>query len=193
MHPCEHLNEKVTSYIYGELDPDGCREIEDHLKTCEGCRQEHRRLTSILSKVRQTWVTPELSSSDASLMAADIRRKLTDNRVRPWWRHYLDFMPPRFMPAAAMAAVLMITVAVIGYVNQSRNNGLPPVSVNQNEEFMLSDKNLEILDNLELLKEMDSLQKLSRVVDPNGETEFQPDMDNDTRGLKQDAYRHYLV
>jgi len=193
MHPCEHLNEKITSYIYGELDPAGCRKIEDHLKTCEGCRQEHRRLASILAKVRETRVTPELSASDARLMAADIHRKLTDNRGRTWWRPYLDFMPPRFMPAAAMAAVLMITVAVIGYVNQSRNNGLPPVSVNQNEELMLSDKDLEILDNLELLKEMDSIQKLSRVVGPDGETEFQPDMDNDTRGMRQDAYRHSLV
>jgi hypothetical protein len=193
MHPCEHLNEKITSYIYGELDPAGCREIEGHLKTCEACRQEHRRLASILAKVRETRVKPKLSANDARLMAADIYRKLADNRARPWWRQYLDFMPPRFMPAAAMAAVLMITVVVIGYVNQSRNNGLPPVSVNQNEVLMLSDKDLEILDNLELLKEMDSIQKLSRVVGPDGETEFQPDMDNDTRGMKQDAYRQSLV
>ena len=126
-------------------------------------------------------------------MATDIRRELTHNPGLPWWQKYLDFRPPRFMPTAAMAIVLIITVGVIGYVNQSRNNGLPPVSVNQNEELMLSDKDLEILNNLELLKEMDSIQKLSRVVDPDGETEFQPDMDNDTRGMKQDAYRHYLV
>jgi len=193
MHPCEHLNEKIASYIYGELDPAGCREIEDHLKTCEGCRQEHKQLSSILANVRQTRETPELAPNEARSMVTDIRRELTRKPGLPWWQKYLDFMPPRFMPAAAMAAVLIITVAVIGYVNQNRNNGLPPVSVNQNEELMLSDKDMEILNNLELLREMDSIQKLSRVVDPDGETEFHPDMDNDTRGMKQDAYRHYLV
>ncbi len=126
-------------------------------------------------------------------MVADIRRELSDKPGLPWWQKYLDFMPSRFIPAAAMAAVMLITVAVIGYVNQSKTGAIPPVARYQNEEFMLSDKNLEILDNLELLKEMDAIQKLSRVVDPDGETEFQPDMDNDTRGMKQDAHRHYFV
>lgn len=46
-----------------------------------------------------------------------------------------------------------------------------------------------ILDNLELLKEMDAIQKLSRVVTPDGETELQRGMDDDTRGMRQDADR----
>jgi hypothetical protein len=193
MHACEHLKEKITLHIYGELDPVSRREIEDHLKICESCRQEHKRLSSILTQVRQTRVTPALSPKDARVMVADIRRELANNPGLPWWRKYLDFMPPRFIPAAALAVVMIITVAVIGYVNRSKTEGLPPVSLKQNKELLLSDTDLEILDNLELLKEMDSIQKLSRVVDPDGETEFQPDMDNDTRGMKQDAYRHYLV
>jgi hypothetical protein len=40
---------------------------------------------------------------------------------------------------------------------------------------------------------MDAIQKLTRVVDPNGETDSQPGMDNDTRGKKQDGYRQDLV
>jgi len=70
---------------------------------------------------------------------------------------------------------------------------MPPVSMNQNEELMVSDKDLEILDNLELLKEMESIQKLSQLVDPNGKTDSQWDRDNDTRGMRQDGYRHYSV
>jgi hypothetical protein len=52
---------------------------------------------------------------------------------------------------------------------------------------MLSDKDLEILDNLELLKEMDAIQKLSRVVNPDGETEPLPGLENGTRGMRQDG------
>ena len=58
---------------------------------------------------------------------------------------------------------------------------------------MLSDKDLEILDNLELLKEMDAIQKLSRVVDPNGQTDSQREIKSDTRGMRQDAYRQFFV
>ena len=101
-------------------------------------------------------------------------------------------MPPRLIPAAAVAAALMIAVAVIGYLKLNQTTGIPPVVMTQSEELMLSDKDLEILDNLELLKEMEAIQKLSRVVDPNGETDSHWDMDNDTRGMRQNAYRHSL-
>jgi hypothetical protein len=126
-------------------------------------------------------------------MAAEISRKLNADRRRTWWRQYLDFMPARLIPAVAMAAALIITVAVIGYLNLNKTAGIPPVSMNQGEELMLSDKDMEILDNLELLREMDAIQKLSRVVDPNGETDSQQGLDNDTRGKRQDGYRQNLV
>ena len=96
------------------------------------------------------------------------------------------------LPTVATACILIITVAIIGYVNLNETNGIAPVSLNQNEELMLSDKDLEILDNLELLKEMDAIQKLSRVVDPNGQTDSQREIESDTRGMRQDAYRHSL-
>ena len=57
-----------------------------------------------------------------------------------------------------MAGALIMTADVIGYVGLNKMTGMPPVSMNQNEEIMLSDKDLEILDNLELLKEMDRLK-----------------------------------
>jgi len=193
MQTCEHLRENLTLYIYGELDPVIGREVENHLEICEGCRHEYRLLSSILAKVKETRVTPELSPREARVMVANISRKLKAGPKRTGWRQYLDFMPSRLIPAAAMAAALIITVAVIGYVNLNKTTGMPPVSTNQNEEIMLSDKDLEILDNLELLKEMEAIQKLSRAVGPSGETDSQRDMDNETRGMRQDGYRHYSV
>jgi hypothetical protein len=192
MQACEHLKENLTLYIYGELDPVSGREVENHLALCEGCRQEHRHLSSILAKVRETGGAPELSPRAVRAMAADINRQLKAGPEQTRWWRYPGFMPPRLIPAAALAAILMIAVAVIGYLNLNQTTGMPPVSMTQNEEIMLSDKDMEILDNLELLKEMEAIQKLSRVVDPNGETDSQWDTDNDTRGMRQDVYRHSL-
>ena len=193
MQTCEHLKENLTLYTYGELDPVTGREVENHLKSCEGCRQEHRRLSTILAKVKQASAAPQLSPWEARAMASDISRKLKAGPRRTWWRQYLDLTPSRLIPAAVITAALIIAVAVIGYLNLSRTTGIPPVSMNQNEELMLSDKDMEILDNLELLKEMESIQKLSQLVDTNGKTDSQWDRDNDTRGMRQDGYRHYSV
>jgi len=193
MQTCEHLKENLTLYTYGELDSVTGREVENHLKSCEDCRQEHRRLSTILAKVRQASAAPQLSPWEARAMASDISRKLKAGPRRAWWRQYLNLTPSRLIPAAVITAALIIAVAVIGYLNPSRTTGLPPVSMNKNEELMLSDKDLEILDNLELLKEMESIQKLSRLVDPNGKTDSQWDRDNDTRGMRQDGHRHYSV
>ena len=193
MQTCEHLKENLTLYVYGELDPVTGRKVENHLENCEGCSQEHRRLLSMLEKVKETKETPGLSPREVKVLVADISRKLNIKQTLPWWRQYLNFRSPRLIPAVATAAVLIITVAIIGYVNLNETNGIAPVSLNQNEELMLSDKDLEILDNLELLREMDAIQKLSRVVDPNGETDSQREIDRETRGMKQDAYRQFLV
>ena len=193
MKACEHLKENLTLYIYGELDPAAGREVEIHLESCEGCRNEHARLSTVLAKVKEASLSPQLSPMEARAMAAEISRTLKAGRRRTGWRQYLEFMPSRLIPRAAMACGLVITVAVIGYLNLNKTPGTAPVSMNQNEEIMLSDKDLEILDNLELLKEMDAIQKLSRVVAPDGESESQRGLDNDTRGMKQDADRHYLV
>ena len=193
MQACEHLKENLTLYVYGELDPTTGQKVENHLEHCEGCRQEHERLSTILTRVKEASVSPQLSPLEARAMAANISRTLKAGTRRTWWRQYLEFMPSRLIPAAAMAGALIITVAVVGYLNLNKTPGMAPVSLNQNEELMLSDKDLEILDNLELLKEMDAIQKLSRAVAPGGESELQRGMDNDTRGMRQDVDRNYLV
>ena len=193
MQACEHLKENLTLYVYGELDPAAGREVEIHLESCKGCRNEHARLSTVLANVKEASLSPQLSPMEARAMAAEISRTLKAGRRRTGWRQYLEFMPSRLVPSAAMACGLVITVAVIGYLNLNKTPGTAPVSMNQNEEIMLSDKDLEILDNLELLKEMDAIQKLSRVVAPDGESESQRGMDNDTRGMKQDADSYYLV
>ena len=138
-------------------------------------------------------MVPELSTREVKSLVADITRKLNIKQKPPWWRQYLDFRSRRLLPVVATACILIITVAIIGYVNLNETNGIAPVSLNQNEELMLSDKDLEILDNLELLKEMDAIQKLSRVVDPNGQTDSQREIESDTRGMRQDAYRQFFV
>jgi hypothetical protein len=193
MEACEHLKENLTLYVHGALDPDTGQEVKDHLELCAGCRHEWQRLSSMLEKLKEISDKPELSTTEVKSLVVDITRKLNLKQKQPWWRQYPDFRSWRLIPAVATACILIITIAIIGYVNLNETNGIAPVSLNQNEELMLSDKDLELLDNLELLREMDAIQKLSRVVDPKGETDSQREIDSDTRGMRQDAYRQFFV
>ena len=193
MQACEHLIENLTLYVYGELDPVAEGKVSDHLEGCEACRNEHQRLSSILDKVREASVSPQLSPLQARAMAAEINRTLKAGTRRTWWREYLAVLPTRLAPAVAMAGALVITVAIIGYLSLNRNPGTVTVSQHQNEELMLSDNDLEILDNLEMLKEMDAIQKLSRVVNPDDESGPLPGLDNGTRGMRQDGLGSFGV
>ena len=193
MEACDYLKENLTLYVHGALDPDTGQEVKDHLELCAGCRLEWQRLLLILEKLKECSAVPELSTQEVKSLVASITRKLNIKQKLPWWRQYPDFRSWRLIPAVATACILIITVTIIGYVNLNKTNAIAPVSLNQNEELILSDKDLELLDNLELLREMDAIQKLSRVVDPKGETDSQREIDSDTRGMRQNADRQFFV
>ena len=107
MQACEHLKENLALSVYGELDPVAEREVASHLENCEGCRNEYRRLSSIMTKVKEASVSPQLSPLEARAMAANISRTLKGGSRRSWWRQYLEFMPSRLIPAAAIACALL--------------------------------------------------------------------------------------
>ena len=90
-------------------------------------------------------------------------------------------------------AFLIITAGIIGYVEINKTRELKSYAEHQGKELILSDSDLEIVNNLEFLKEMDAIQKLSQVVDANGEINHQREIDNETRGMRQDAYPKYFV
>jgi len=190
---CPNQKENIILHAYGELDANAGKEVENHLKICEPCRYEWQRLLSLLGKLRETVDSHELSPREVKSLVANIKANLKNKQKQKWWQRYLDYRPSRMIPALAMACILIISVGIVSYIKLDNTKELQPFSKHQNGDLMLSDKDLEILKNIELLKEMDAIQKLSRLFDLNGETKSQGEIDNDTRGMRQDAYRKYYV
>ena len=193
MASCHNQKENLVLYVYGELDSNSGREIEDHLAKCKDCRLEYEQLLSLLGNIKEAVSSPELSPKQVNSLVANIKWKLNDRRQEKWWRRYLDFRPARMITAIAAACILIIVAGIIGYVKNTDTNEFQPVAGRQNEGEMLSDMDLEIVKNLEFLKEMDAIQKLSQVVDFNGDKNPQEELDNETRGMRQDAYRKHFV
>ena len=193
MASCHNQKENLVLYVYGELDSNSGKELEDHLAKCKSCRHEHQQLLSLLGNIKETVSSPELSPKQVNSLVTNIKWNLNDRRKEKWWRRYLDFRPAHMITAIAAACILIIVAGIIGYVKNTDTNEFQPVAGRQNEGEMLSDTDLEIVKNLEFLKEMNAIQKLSQVVNPDGELDSQGESDNETRGMRQDAYRKYFV
>ncbi|MEE4600306.1 MAG: zf-HC2 domain-containing protein [Desulfobacteraceae bacterium] len=190
---CHNQKENLVFYVYGELDSNSGREIEDHLAKCKSCQLEYEQLSSLLGNIKEAVASPELSPKQVNSLVANIKWKLKGRQKEKWWRRYLDFRPVRTITAIATACILIIVVGIIGYVKNTDTNEFQPVAGRQNKGVILSDTDLEIVKNLEFLKEMDAIQKLSQVVDLNGDKNPQGELDNETRGMRQDGYRRYFV
>jgi hypothetical protein len=190
---CHNKKENLVLYAYGELDSNSAKEIETHLAICKSCRYEYKRLSALLGKIRETVKPPVLSPQQVKTLVTNIKWKLKEKQDAKWWRRYLELEPARMIPVVAAACILIITAGILGYVKINKTKGLQPYAGHQSEELILSDRDLEIVNNLEFLKEMDAIQKLSQVVDVNGEINPQGEIDTETRGMKQDAHHKYFV
>ena len=193
MEACHHQKKNIVLFAHGELDSNSGKEIKNHLARCTSCRTEYQQLLSLLGNIRETVSSPELSPNQVNSLVTNIKWQLKDRQKEKWWRRYLEFRPAHMIPAIATACILIMTAGIIGYLKFNDTNEFQPVAIQQNEESMLSDTDLEIVKNLEFLKEMDAIQKLSQVVDLNGETNSQGEFDNESRGMRQNAYRKYFV
>ena len=193
MEACHHQKKNIVLLAHGELDSNSGKEIKNHLARCTSCRTEYQQLLSLLGNIRETVSSPELSPNQVNSLVTNIKWQLKDRQKEKWWRRYLEFRPAHMIPAIATACILIMTAGIIGYLKSNDTNEFQPVAIQQNEESMLSDTDLEIVKNLEFLKEMDAIQKLSQVVDLNGETNSQGEFDNESRGMRQNAYRKYFV
>ena len=193
MEACHHQKENLVLYAYGELDSDSGKEIEKHFANCEPCRHEYLRLSALLGKIKDTGKSPELSPQQVQSLVTNINLNLKERRRTKWWRRYLTSGPARLIPAIATACILVITAGILGYVKMNKTEDVQPHAGYRSEELMLSDRDLEIVTNLEFLREMDAIQKLSKVVDLNSETKPQGEIDTETRGMRQDVNRKYFV
>ena len=193
MEACHNQKQNIVLWAHGELDASSGKEVENHLEVCESCRREWQRLLLLLEKLKTTAESPELSPQQVKSMVTSIKWQLNNRPKEKWWQRYAAYKPPRLVSAMAMACMLIIAIGIIGYAKLYDINWLKSLAGHQNEELLVSDKDLEIITNLEFLKEMDAIQKLSQVVDLNGEPKSPGEIDNDTRGMRQDAYRKIFV
>ena len=192
MKACHHHKETIMLDVYGELETEARGRLENHLSTCEACRREHRHLENMIANLKTTMQPAQLSSVEIARLAATVNSRLQKERNKKWWRPNMAvYRPAQLIPALAAAGLIIVASAVWIYSSFSNINEFQPTASIQEEQLMVND--MQIIENLDLLKEMEAIQKLIKAVDkqPNG----MPSGNNnrDTQGMRHNVYGKQIV
>ena len=167
MAPCAEYKESLLLDVYGELDPRELQAWEMHINGCEQCCEERKRVLRLIQTIKASMPAPVLSPPKAMALTASALRKLGKEQEEPWWRKLSAGMPQRLIPAIATAAVLVILVSWVTF-RELKKPAPSTMASNRTAQEQLIPKDLDVIDNLEMLKEMDELTKLVQLLDKSG-------------------------
>jgi len=172
MKPCANHRETLMLDIFGELGPEARPVWEEHLKTCEACRRERLRMKGLVGNLKDAMGPPTLSDRQVSEGVLAVRMKLMDARKAPWWRRVLNVRPAMLVPAAVAFCALFLAITMVDMGSLLNSVGIRTAS-HPNIMEQIRSEDLEVIKNLDLLREMESLGKLVHVVDDkNGDLRF---------------------
>ena len=169
MKNCRHWQETLWLEVYGELDLEEQRKLENHLATCKDCLQERKRLIHFLDHVKDAMPEPLLSRESARALQTAITERLREKNHRAWWRN--PFLAGYIKPVhvAAICGMLIVAFGWFGVRGIQQSQTVNIASDAGVEEKIIA-KNIDILENLDLLEEMDTLEKLDQVMGRNNAT-----------------------
>jgi len=164
MSACPRYQETLWLDVHNELSATARAEWEAHLKTCEGCRKEKMYMGRLIMTMQGNMQPPTM----APLSSEDLFRLIEPEtksifRIN-WWRQHLFGRTLRLMPALATFGIFLLVVGILSYrtLNAPSNQTASSSSVILEQTVIVD---VEMLKHLDLLKDMESIQKLIQVAD----------------------------
>lgn len=155
--PCESLEADLVLLHYGELPGAELEAVRSHINGCSGCDGYLRDLGKLMPLTIKSDEPPQTFWSDYN---RELRHKIAAAETS-WWRILSVIFQPRWIPALATAAIVVLAITFTlgkgiwpNRVNMDEDNALiEALPVAENLEFF---KAMEVLDDLELLEFMSS-------------------------------------
>lgn len=189
MKSCAEYKEILFLDLYGELDPASRSKWLAHLRECAACKEEHARMLGLVGKVKEVMAAPPLIHTESQTLIKAVRAEMIQGEERKFkagWlsRHW------RFSPALATACVFAAIISIwsLGtfdsFLNNERN-----AAKESSQEMRAED--LEIIKNFDLLKQMDSVEKLVHMLDEPEDDPSPPEPDSKTQEMTSHERRVY--
>jgi anti-sigma factor RsiW len=162
MKACADREEALVLDVYGELSPGDRPAWERHLETCRACREERQRWVQIVKAAREAMPAPAILPEDTEALQRSLTRRWRGERSTPGWHGLFVGIPLKPLPALA-AACMVLTIAGWFVLHWIQNRSLARTIPEAQKQITVSD--LEVLENLDLLEEMDDIEKVVQVID----------------------------
>lgn len=200
MSTCRNRRDTLWLDLYGELNPAERAEWARHLERCGPCREEKERAAKMVDLIQEGSPTPipPPDGAERFIQGVEFKNVLAGKRRpgsrigsrMPWAGALLS---PRPSPSLiAVAACLLLFIGGVIGLHRFTSSGAPSLLGNPPETTaILNDEEAEVIRNLDLLQEMDAIQKLVQRVD-----RADPDLfpgDSTTERQRSDADHGALV
>lgn len=180
MAACPEFKHIVLLDAHGELEAQERTVWEKHRASCAECRREHERLVALIRTAGESLAAPCLSNDEQRRMSEALRRRLRSAVPESRTRRVGWVLAP------ALAACMVLVVAGwFGLKNPDPRTTAVTAPPDSQEHISRTDK--ELLENMELLQEMDSLEQLVRLLD-----EHNRETSRLERGSNEDPYRTHV-
>ena len=173
--------------IFGELNQNHRDAWKRHLSSCPDCTSEKYAITQTLKIAKTTLDATPLGDVEAAAMRERVIRDLTIGTKNPRERKQAFFFSRAFIPALASACVLLIALGFFTskfLTGQGINKSTRLTALQE----QLPADDLAIINNLDLLSDLDALNKLARVIDQSQP----PSPHNNVQGKKGNGKRPIL-
>jgi anti-sigma factor RsiW len=151
---CSDVSRSLVAYLDRRANSAERRDFEAHLTTCGDCRARAERF-------RALWgVLDDMPAIEPSFtFDARVRQRVAAEPRRTWFTWLVP--QPRLAVSAAMLAVLAVWMVKTGPVNHS--DGAPVAMAQQQgqQEDFEAIKNLNVLENFDVVTSMDALSQLT--------------------------------
>ncbi|MBW1931073.1 MAG: zf-HC2 domain-containing protein [Deltaproteobacteria bacterium] len=164
MKACPEYREYVYLDVLGELPPEKKRQWEEHLSGCPHCREERETTVRFLKGLETNAPRPLLSPHEAMAIREKVSRTISRETHWSSLRHTFSKKVALLIPIAAAACLFLVSVFALhtwwsGRAPKMASN----TTVQVEQKARLED--MEIIKNLDLLEQMDTLRVLVKVVD----------------------------
>ena len=149
MKTCERIESRLIAYIDGRASERERREVDGHLAECAECRAR-------VEGFRGVWKVLEESPAiePSAWFDARLRQRIAAEPPPALWQRMAAWVP---QPSLALATLTLIAVGCWAALTPRPN--LPaPVAVHEQEDFRMI-KNMQVLENYEVLKDLDAFNE----------------------------------
>jgi hypothetical protein len=184
MGMCSDIQRKLLLDIHGALDERDRAELKSHLTVCRDCRDERERLLVLHEKIKEVSKPPELSPASANAMVTAVHERLKGEPTG-WLKKIFSKTHFPVVPIAA-AACAAVVVGLLAYRLLIPQSGF---TVPPRQQPHYTEQDLEVIRHLDLLRNMDAIEKLVHIVDENGKGNPAQGSEQDIHGTRHNHYR----